>query len=347
MKEAFAKFKKSPAFTGFVLFMIVLIINICVQGPKSFFTLQNISLLMKTYTPLILVTLAQGLLMIMGIIDISIGIQMSLANVVAIMLPIKLGLPLPLAWFCGLLAVVAISALNGFIVAYLRIPPLLAGFAMIYIIKGLNVLIMPKPQGSVPDYIYKPYASNLLGFIPFGALVVAVAFAFWLYLKRTRLVRHMYAIGGNERNAYATGINSAATKMKVYIICGVFTGAAGLCLTAMSASGNPLMGEDYGLRSISACILGGISLSGGWGTLSCSLFGSGFLALIQNSVYHIFSLLPKLIPGFQVNTYWQNLVSDAIILLGLVATLFTNRAQAAAFKQGIAKQIKGGEKVGK
>lgn len=342
MKDRFIKFKKSPAFTGFILFAVVLIINVLVQTPQAFFTVKNIALIFTKNTPLILVTMAQALLMLLGIIDISIGIQLSLANVVAIMLPMKFGIPLPVAWILAVLVVMIISTINGLIVAYLRIPPLLAGFAMIYIVRGINLLIMQKPQGTVPPVVYQTYDKILLGIIPFSALIIIVVFLGWLYLKRTTLMRSVYAVGGNERNAYATGINSAKVKVRMYMIAGFLTGIAGLCLTAMSASGNPIMGEAYGLKSISACILGGIALSGGWGTMVCALFGSGFLILIQNSVFHLFNLLYKILPGFQVTSYWQNLVSDGIILLGLVATIFTMKSQQSALKKGLLAKVKGG-----
>lgn len=344
MKESMTKLKKSPVFTGLVLFFVVLLINNIIQTPAQFFTIKNIALLFAKNTPLILVTMGQLLLMLLGIIDISIGVQMSMANVIAIMLPIYFkGMPLSVAWIIAFLCVVLVATINGVIVSYLRIPPLLAGFAMIYIVKGINVLIMPKPQGTVPPVIYKTYDKLLLGFIPFSAVIVLVCFGVWLYLKQTPLMKHVYAVGGNERNAYATGINSAATKVKMYAVAGAFTATAGLCLTAMSASGNPIMGESYGLRSISACILGGVSLAGGWGSMSCALFGSGFLILIQNTVFQLFNILPKIIPNFTATTYWQNLVSDGIILLGLIATIFTMKLQRDALKEGLLKQVKGGK----
>ncbi len=343
MRNALLRAKRSPAYTGFVLFIIVLIINLVIQTPFKFFSMDNISLLFAKNTPLVLVTMGQLLLMLLGIIDISIGVQMSLANVLSVMLPILFpGMPLVVAWLLAFGAVVGIATLNGVIVSYLRIPPLLAGFAMIYIVKGLNLLIMPKPQGSVPEVIYKTYDSALLGVIPFSAVVIVIAVLIWMYLKKTPVMRHVIAVGGNERNAYATGINTQLTKVKMYAMAGVFTAAAGLCLTAMSGSGNPIMGEPYGLRSICACILGGVALAGGWGTMACALYGSGFLILIQNTVFQIFNLLPQIIPGFTATTYWQNLVSDGIILLGLVATVFTIKAQRDALKEGITKQIKRG-----
>lgn len=346
MISRFESFRRSPAFTGFVLFSLVLLLNIALQGPENFFTASNFGLLLEKNTPLILVTMAQAMLMLLGMIDISIGVQLSLVNVIAIMLPQELGVPWPVAWIAGILAVMVISAINGFFVAYMRIPSLLSSFAMIYIVKGINVIIMSKPQGTVPEIVWRTYASEIGGVIPITFVIIAVLFLLWIYLKKTTYMKHVYAVGGNERNAYASGINPARVKMKAFLIAGFITGIAGLCLTAMSASGNPLMGEAYGLKSIAACILGGIALSGGWGTMSCALFGSGFLVLIQSSVYYLFKLLYVWIPGFQVTTYWQNLVSDGIILLGLVATIFTAQTQRAAFKTGLIKQLKGGERLG-
>lgn len=345
--ERFDSFRRSPAFTGFVLFSLVLLLNIGLQGPGSFFTASNFGLLLEKNTPLILVTMAQAMLMLLGMIDISIGVQLSLVNVIAIMLPQELGVPWPIAWAAGILAVMCIAAINGFFVAYMRIPSLLSSFAMIYIVKGINVIIMSKPQGTVPEVIWRTYSKEIGGLIPITFLIILVIFLLWLYLKKTTYMKHVYAVGGNERNAYASGINPASVKMKAFLIAGFITGIAGLCLTAMSASGNPLMGEAYGLKTIAACILGGIALSGGWGTISCALFGSGFLVLIQSSVYYLFKHLYDWIPGFQVTTYWQNLVSDGIILLGLVATIFTAQSQRATFKEGLRKQVKGGERLGK
>ena len=340
------RFRQSPAFTGFVLFTLVLILNIIIQGPNNFFTIKNFALLFEKNTPLILVTMAQAMLLFMGMIDISIGVQLSLANVIAIMLPQEFGVPWPIAWVIAVLGVVTIASINGFFVAYMRIPSLLSSFAMIYIIQGINVIIMSKPQGTVPAVVWKTYGKTLFGVIPITFLIVMGIFGGWLFLKRTTYMKHVFAVGGSERNAFASGINPARTKMIAFIISGFITGIAGLCLTAMSASGNPLMGEAYGLKTIVACILGGIALAGGWGTMSCALFGSGFLVLIQNSVYYLFKHLYVWIPGFQVTTYWQNLVSDGIILLGLVATIFTVQSQKATFQQGLIKQIKGGERLG-
>ncbi len=339
----FRRFRRTPAFTGAVLFLIALVLNIVMQGP-GFFGLGNLNTLFTKNTPLILITLAQGLLLISGTLDISIGIQLALVNVVVIMVPQEWGWPIGLGWLMGILAAVAVSALCGFLVAVVRLPDLLASFSLIYILRGVNVLIMESPQGKVPSELYKAYDSLVAGFLPVSALVVLIVFLFWLYLKRTRFGKHIYAVGINPRNAFAAGINPVATRMNAFVIKGIITGVAGICLTLMTASGNPLQAEDYGLRSLSACIIGGLGF-GGWGSLSCALFGAGFLVLIQNTVYYFFNLLFNLIPGFQVSSYWQNMVSDIIIFLGLLMTILTTKGQKEALKQVIVRQFKRGERI--
>lgn len=346
MKNKLTKLKRSPAFSGMVLFFSFLIIYFIIQylqEPSTFFTLKtykNFSALFKSYSPLILVTMGQALLMLMGIIDISIGMQMSFANVLAVVMPTWFDIPVAAAWILAFLATVAISTLNGIIVSYLRIPPLLAGFAMIYVIKGINLLISPKPGGKIPPGINQVYDSMVLGFIPFSLIILVLCYLVWKYMERTPLVKHVYAIGGNERNAFATGINSAATKVKMYVISGALTGLAGLCYTAAYTTGNPITGEIYGLQSISACILGGISLAGGWGNMSCALYGIGFQLLVQTSVPKVFAMISR-VTGTTYNTYWHNLFSDSIILIGLVVTIFAVRAQRVTLIQGLRKQVKG------
>ncbi|MDR1576322.1 MAG: ABC transporter permease [Treponema sp.] len=339
-RERLHKLQRSAAFTGLALFLIVVVINVIVQGPFRFFTIRNIALIFAKNAPLILVTMGQLLLMLLGIIDISIGVQMAFVNVVAVMLPTWFpAMPYPLAWAAAFAGAVCIAGIHGLIVALLRIPPLLTSFCMIYIVRGINLLIMPKPQGSVPEIIYLTYDMNILGILPVSLVIIVAAYLIWAYMRRTPTIKHVYAVGGNERNAYANGVNVAATKLKMYLLEGVYVFLAGFCLSAMTGAGNPIMGESYGLRSISACILGGVSLAGGWGTMACALYGSGFLVLIQNIVFQLFSLLPRLMPGFKATSYWQNLVSDSIILIGLVATVFTNKIQRDALKEGILKQI--------
>ena len=324
--------------------------------------------MIMTNMPFILITIGQAILLIVGQMDISIGVQIALVNVVCIMVPQEFGTPVWVGWLAAIGAALLISAVAGFACSVLRLPALLASYALTYAIKGINVLIMPTAQGSVPKAYWKPYQSTvfklfdkdwvkglsdvgqkllgILNYIPVAVFVLIIALVAWRLISKSRFGKHIYAVGSNPRNAFAAGISPIGTQMKAFLIKGVYTGIAGICLTLMSASGNPLQCEEYGIRSLSAAIIGGMGW-GGWGSIACGVFGSGFLVLIQNTVYYFFTLLSKLISGFALSSYWQNLVSDIIIFGGLLMTIVTAKAQRETLKQGLRQQLKRGESYGK
>ena len=373
MRESFRRFRRKPAFTGFILFMVVLILNIIIQGWSSclsggfsianmlsFFQPTALKSLFMTNLPFILVTIGQALLLLIGQLDVSIGVQIAMVNVICIMVPQEWGVPVWVGWIIAMLAAFAISALGGILCSVLRLPALLASFAMTYLINGINVLIMSVPQGSVPKAYWKPYQSTVFGlmgdgapgilkfldFIPVAALVLVAVLVIWHFISRLPFGKHIYAVGTSQRNAFAAGINPTKVQIKAFLIKGFFVAVAGICLTLMSASGNPLQCEEYGIKSLSAAIIGGMGW-GGWGSISCGVFGGGFLVLIQNTVYYFFTLLSKIFVGFSVTSYWQNFVSDIIIFGGLLMTIVTAKEQRKTLQQGLKAQFKRGEKYAK
>ncbi|MGI6375355.1 MAG: ABC transporter permease [Anaerolineae bacterium] len=346
VRQAFMRFRRTPAFTGFVLFVSVLALNVVVQGPGEFFGVRNMNTLLTKNMPLLLTTMAMAPLLISGTLDISIGVQLALVNVVSIMSAQEWGISLATGFLLGILAALLASALCWVLVSVLRLPAMLASYALIYIVKGVSVLIMSNPQGRVPAPYYKTYDSLIGGFLPFSVLFLVFVLAVWFYLMRTKFGPNIYAVGGNPRNAFAAGINPSRVQLQAFLIKGVITGLAGVSLTLMTASGNPLQGEAYGLRALSACIIGGLGF-GGWGSMGCAVFGAGFLVMIQNAVYYFFDLLYKLIPGFTVTSYWQNLVSDIIVFFGLLMTIVTAKGRQEALKQGFVRQFRGAERDSK
>ena len=371
MRESFARFRRTPAFTGCILFIVVLILNIVIQGWStclsggvtignmlSFFQPSALKSIFMTNLPFILVTVGQALLLLVGQMDVSIGVQIALVNVICIMVPQEWGTPVWVGWIVAMLAAFAISALCGVCCSVLRLPALLASYALTYLINGINVLIMPVPQGSVPKAYWKPYQSSLYGliggndapaflkfldYIPVAALVLIAVLLIWRFISKRPFGKHIYAVGSSQRNAFAAGISPVKVQMKAFLIKGFFVGVAGICLTLMSASGNPLQCEEYGIKSLSAAIIGGMGW-GGWGSISCGVFGGGFLVLIQNTVYYFFTLLSKIFVGFSVTSYWQNFVSDIIIFGGLLMTIVTAKEQRKTLQQGLKAQFKRGEK---
>ena len=149
IKDAFARFRRSPAFAGCILFLVALVLNAVLQGPASFFTVKSINTLFAKNAPFIIVTVAQSLLLIAGTMDISCGVQVALVNVVIIMAGQTLGLPFVVCCILGVAVAVLASLACWVCCSVFRLPALLASYALTYIIKGVNVLIMDVPQGKV------------------------------------------------------------------------------------------------------------------------------------------------------------------------------------------------------
>ncbi len=338
VKTRFASFRKTPAFTGFMLFVVTVALNAIIQGPDKFISSASLNTLFSTNMPFLLVVMAQALLLIAGTMDISVGIQLALVNVVTIMTMQEWGIDFVLACGLGISAALVASIVCWMLVSVFRLPALLASFALSYAIRGVNVLIMDVPQGKVPKMYYKPYNGMILDLIPASIIALVLVLLIWAYVKRTRFGTNIYAVGANPRNAFAAGINPVKVQFQAFLLKGLFVGIAGICLTLMTASGNPIQAEAYGLRSLSACIIGGLSF-GGWGSMACGIFGGSFLVLIQNSVYYFFTFLSKQIPGFSVSTYWQNFMTDIIIFLGLLMTIVTARGQREALQMNLQSTV--------
>jgi ribose/xylose/arabinose/galactoside ABC-type transport system permease subunit len=118
---------------------------------------------------------------------------------------------------------------------------------------------------------------------------------------------------------------------------GFVVGLAGICITLLSASGNPNQGEELGLRSIAAGIIGGLTF-GGWGGIACGIFGAGFFIMIQNTAYFFLQWVLDTFPqlgGMAVLTFWQRLITDLIIFLGLLMTIVTMKGQREALRASI------------
>lgn len=157
IKTSFEHFRKTPAFTGFCLLLIAIVLNILVQTPAKFFSPKSFRTLITTNLPFLLVVMGQSILLIAGTMDISIGIQIALVNVVIIMSGQVWGLDF--GWCCllGIAAAMAASIICWVCVSIFRLPALLASYALTFIIEGVNVLIMDVPQGKIGKIYYKTY----------------------------------------------------------------------------------------------------------------------------------------------------------------------------------------------
>ena len=319
----------SPALPGYTLLLGAIIVNIFVQG-LTFFSVNNFNSIMTVNTPLIIAAIAQTIVLLAGGIDLSIGSSITLVNTIIIVLLNTYHWSLGAAILAALAAGILIGIFNGIIVAFLRIPPLLATFSTMSIIGGIALLVLPTPGGSVPPVLYKTYGGTTLG-IPNTVFIIALMAIIWGVICKYPLGKYIRSVGGSERSSYIAGINIGTTKFLAYVLSGFMAAVAGISLTAQTASGDPKIGLAIALNSIAAVVLGGTRLSGGWGKVGGSVAGALFLGLVNNIVFFFFNNYITHISFLASKaSFIQQLLTNLIIILGLASAVLTQRRKPKA-----------------
>jgi inositol transport system permease protein len=213
-------------------------------------------------------------------------------------------LPLIVPIFGGLLAGLAFGLLNGLIITKSKIAPFIVTLGIMTIGRGLALILSKgRPISNLSDSFNFIGGGDVIG-IPFPIIVLVIVFIIsYLLLKNTVFGRYVYAIGGNEQAAWASGINVNKIKMAVYALCGTLAGLAGILLTSRITTGQPNAGAGFELDAIAAAIIGGTSTSGGTGTIAGTLIGALLIGVINNGL----DLL-------NVSSYYQQVIMGAIII---------------------------------
>lgn len=237
------------------------------------------------------------------------------------------GLVLPV--FVPILAALLVGALcgwiNGALIAGFRIPPFIATLGMMTVARGFALIYSNRPVSGLTDTfnyigqgeIFKvmPVPNQPDMGIPIPILILlGVAVAAHIMLNNTRFGRHIYAIGGNEQAARISGLNVGRLKIGVYTIAGLLSGLAGLVLTSRIGSGQAGLGVGYELDAIASAVIGGVSLSGGIGTIWGTMVGALIIGVLNNGL----DLL-------NVSAYWQTIVKGSIIVAAVIIDERKNR----------------------
>ena len=252
---------------------------------KNFFTLKNGTNLMLNVAPRFIIACGVSGCLITKGTDLSAGRQVGLAACLSAMLLQSVDyaarmLPwLPnIPWFVALLIVMAImacfGAINGCIIAFLKVPPFIATLGMQTIVYGLcSVITNNQPMGGYKES-YLLVAKGSFGPLPFLAIFAIIIGAyFWFLYNKTRHGKYMYAIGGNENAAQVAGVNVPATLIRIYILASVLYAFGGFLLGAKAGGASTATGFGYELEAIAACTVGGVSANGGVGTIPGVLVG--------------------------------------------------------------------------
>ena len=271
---------------GIFVVFIVLVIILMILSPNAFAKPRNLINVVKQASINGVLACGMMFVIIAGGIDLSAGSVVALSGVVAAYLAQMQGLPIFVPILGALGTGALIGLVNGFGAAYAELPPFIITLATMSIVRGAALIL----SGGSPVFglqeqfegIAGISIANVIPILVLYFLLIAVFSGF--IFNKTVFGRHVYAIGGNSITAKVSGINVKSMLLRVYIICGVFSGIAGLLIASRTMQGSPTVGVGYEMDAIAAVVIGGVSMSGGSGKWYGTIIGALLLALISNGL---------------------------------------------------------------
>ncbi len=276
---------------------------------------------------LALVAMAQTLPVLTGGLDLSVGMIFIMTNCLASSLvsgdPLQVAIGIVIVLLAGALA----GFVNGAIVVYGRLQPIITTLATGAVYYGIALLLRPVPGGAVDEDLADLMTYTVFDVVPTSlVLLLAVVVIIWLPFRNSMIGRGCYAVGSAEGAAYMSGVSIDRSKLAAYTLAGLLAGVAGLMLTFVTFSGEASapIGGTYTLNSIAAVVIGGTSLYGGAGGAIGSIFGAFILRTIDDLLF-VFDLPPL----------WQPLFQGVVLLVAVslgAARVFRIRNRLELFK---------------
>jgi rhamnose transport system permease protein len=295
---------------GIVAVLVLLVVATAAAEPR-FVHLANIQFILVDTTIFALLALGETMVVLTRNVDLSIGSVLGLsAFLSANLFGHHAGIPIVLVFLVGGAIGIACGFVNGFLVVVGRVPSLVVTLAMLYIVRGVDVLVVGGGQvvaSSLPNAFIDIPKATVAG-IPELAVVVAVVVAIGaFYLRTFRSGRELYAIGSNPDAARLAGIPSGRRVFTAFAASGAIAGIAGVLYAARYGTIDSTAGSGYELQVIAAVVVGGVAIFGGSG----SVIGAAFGALLLNTILSALYVLG-------VSPFWDQAIAGAL-LLGAIA----------------------------
>jgi ribose/xylose/arabinose/galactoside ABC-type transport system permease subunit len=267
-----------------LLIVLLLIIAITAIGNPRFLSVNNLLNILFQVSALGIVAAGQTILLIAGGLDLSVGAALSVAGLATALTIASTG-SIALAVLAGIVAGMAIGAVNGALIATNRATPFIITLGTMTFLQGVAILMSGGSPINGTGALFDVFGTGSFARVPWPVYVMLLSIAaVFLVLRFTTLGRYAFAIGGNEEASRLSGIPIRRMKIALYALNGVFVGVAGVILTGILDSGLPSMGTGYELRAIAAVVIGGTPLMGGRGTVIGTLGGVLLLGLVSNSM---------------------------------------------------------------
>ncbi|WP_074042395.1 galactose/methyl galactoside ABC transporter permease MglC [Desnuesiella massiliensis] len=323
-----SKLRKDWLMNNAIYVVLVTLFIIIIAIEPEFLSIDNFSNILTQSSTRIIIALGVGAILITQGTDLSAGRTVGLAAVLSAsllqatdyayrMYPDLQKLPVLVPILIAMVVCALIGLLNGFIVSVLKVPPFIATLGMMIIVYGLNSIYYDRPPygaqpigGLDPDFSkfvtgsFQKGAFELPYLIIYAFIVTAIIWVLW---NKTRFGKNMYAIGGNPEAASVSGVNVTKYIILIYMLAGALYGFAGTLEAGRVGSATNNTGNMYELDAIAACVVGGVSLSGGVGTVPGIITGVLIFQVINYGLAFI-----------GLNPYLQYIVKG-LIIIGAVA----------------------------
>lgn len=315
------RFSSIASFRELGILIFIVVLSIVVQFfNKEFLSIENFTDMANNTAILAILSIGMLTVMLTGGIDLSIGSNMALSGMVAgILIRDNPTLSPALAVLIGSLVGLVCGMIIGFLVSQLNVIPIIASLGMNYIYRGVTFIISGGAWVSANQLSteFKHLGTGGVLKISYLVWVAIIVFLIAQYLLRnTRTGRSFYATGSNKAAVMVSGINSRKVEFLAYSIMGFLAGICGALWVAKFASAQPDTATGYEVNVIAACVMGGVSVTGGRGNVLGVLLGALLIGIINNAL----PLLSKYISPF-----WQMLIQGSIILIAIIMNVMIKR----------------------
>lgn len=295
----------------------------------NFMTQGNIISVLRQISINMYIALGMTLVIILGGIDLSVGSIVAMTGTLTVGFMVTQGLPIWFSITLGLLIGTVAGLINGIIIAKFRVPAFIVTMAMMNIASGVAYVYSGGRSTRITDKFFVQIGTGyIFGVIPLPVIYMVFLIALFVFLlNKTKFGTYIYAIGGNRESARVSGVPIMKVEIAVFTITGFLSAFAGLVLASRMYSGQPSVGSGYELDAIAACVLGGVSMSGGRGRISGTVIGAMVIGIISNGL----NLMG-------VSSFWQLIVKGVIILFAIL--IDTQKGNESAFSKLLRKKAK-------
>jgi simple sugar transport system permease protein len=309
--------RRHPAGNIFIIFTLLELVCIlaAIAYPDQFRYLSplNIQSVLRAIPQLGIIAVGVGILMVAGEYDLSVGATFTL-SALTMANAFNAGIPLALAVVAGLMTGCIVGAINGLVTLKARIPSFITTLGMMMLLRGFILFSSgTQTRPFQPGTLFKNLMTGSIGLVEVSFIwLLLVTFAAYLLMDHHQLGNHIYAVGGNREVATAIGVKVPRVKLTAFVIAGGTAALSGIISTVRISSVSPIQGQGLELQAIAACVIGGVSLSGGKGSMIGAFLGASLLYNIQDI------LLLLRAPGFYLDSFVGAIILVAATLNRLI-----------------------------